>query len=157
MSSAAVAADTRPCLSEGEAADLTVLLLPPLVTGVALRCAPVLGTGAFLIRRSATLAASYRPAADAAWPRVREAAERLGSAQLGSFLSEDVERTVVEQAATAAIVANIASKDCGMASDFAETAAPLPPRNIGRLIALALRTKLASGMPFRICAGREGQ
>lgn len=147
-----VAQDQRPCLSESEVSDLAVFLLPPLIDQAAIKCRPLLPAGAYLNRAGETLSARLRPAATAAWPNARRVAERLGSDQLSGFLSDDVERSVIETAVPATIVANLKPAACPTVSDFVETVAPLPARNIGRLVALVLRAGGRSiDVPFRLC------
>ena len=150
---AAAAQDQVPCLTEAEVSDLAVFLLPPLIDQAAIKCGPVLPPSAYLNRSGANLSARLRPAASAAWPNARRIAERIGQDQLSGFLSEDVERSVIEAAVPATIVANLKPEACGTVSDFVETVSPLPPRNIGRLVALVIRAGGRSiELPFRLCA-----
>lgn len=149
----AALAQGNACLQPKEAENLVVFILPSLLDGMARKCAPLLPSGAMLTRSGASLAQRYRPDADAAWPSARSAFVKIaGQDKSMGFLSDEVLRGVVEEASTAAIVADFKAKDCTMVDRFVDALSPLPARNMGKLVALLLEVGAGEAKsPMQIC------
>lgn len=139
------------CVQRGEAETLVALVLPALIDGVGTKCGPALGGNAILARPSP--GARYRADADAAWPKARGTIERIGGSLLSGFLSEDVQRTVVEQALSAAIVEKVATKDCAAIDQALTALAPLPGRNLAQAVVIGydLFSRSRDNLPIRLC------
>lgn len=133
-SSAASAA--APCLQPREAEDLVVFMLPSLMEAMARKCSPLLPGNAALSRSGVALSMRYRPESNAAWPSAKLAFDKISGGDTLSFLSEDVNRAVIEQASSAAIVAEFKAKDCTMIDRFVGALSPLPARNVAQLVSL---------------------
>lgn len=133
-SSAASAAE--PCLQPREAEDLVVFVLPALMEAMARKCSPLLPANATLSRSGTALSMRYRPESSAAWPSAKLAFDKISGGDTLSFLSEDVNRAVIEQASSAAIVAEFKAKDCTMVDRFVGALSPLPARNVAQLVSL---------------------
>lgn len=133
-SSAASAAE--PCLQPQEAEDLVVFVLPSLMEAMARKCGPLLPATAALSRTGTSLSTRYRPDSDAAWPSARLAFAKISGGETLTFLSDDVNRAIIEQASSAAIVAEFKAKDCKMVDRFVGALSPLPARNVAQLLSL---------------------
>ena len=150
-SSAATAAE--PCLQPREAEDLVVFVLPALMDAMARKCSPLLPANATLSRSGTTLAARYRLDSNAAWPNAKLAFDKISGGGTLSFLSEDVNRAVIEQASSAAIVAEFKTKDCTVVDRFVGALSPLPARNVAQLVSLLMEIggKNEEKSPMNIC------
>jgi hypothetical protein len=147
---AAQAAQPAPaastCVTREEARDMTVAFLPLLVTAVAQRCRPHLGATAFLTGRADPWIERLR----------REAQPRRGSALRGLAKATAVQAPpgvggesafdFIAAIATAGVVESIRPESCGDIDAIAEAASPLPPENVGRLVASTL-SLATSGAP----------
>jgi hypothetical protein len=155
LGSAATAATqpgARPCLQPREAEDLAIFILPSLIEGMARKCQVMLPAGATLARSGAAIAGRYRAESNAAWPNAKIAFGRLSGENSLNFLSEEVLRVVIEEATSAAIVADFKPKDCTMANRFVDILEPLPARNMGQLVALLLESGAGKDKSdMRIC------
>lgn len=149
----AAIAQGNACLQPREAEDLVVFVLPSLLGGMARKCGPLLPKGAMLTQSGASLAQRYRPDADAAWPRAKTAFVKIsGQDKSMGFLSDEVLRSVIEEASTAAIVSEFKAKDCTMIDRFVDALSPLPARNMGKLVALLLEVGAGEAKsPMQIC------
>lgn len=150
MGSAASAA--QPCLQPLEAEDLVVFVLPALTEAMARKCGPMLPAGATLSRSGTALAARYRTDSNAAWPNARVAFGKISGGETLSFLSDEVNRKIIEEASSAAIVADFKSKDCATVDRFMGALSPLPARNVAQLVALFMEIGQKEGRsPMSIC------
>ena len=150
ISSAASAAE--PCLQSREAEDLVVFMLPSLMDAAARKCGPLLPANATLSRSGAALSMRYRPESNAAWPSAKLAFNKISGGDTLSFLSDDVNRAVIEQASSAAIVAEFKATDCNMVDRFVGALSPLPARNVAQLVSLFMEIgDKAEQSPMNIC------
>lgn len=156
MDSAASAAE--PCLQPREAEDLVVFVLPALTEAMARKCTPLLPSSATLTRSGVSLAARYRPDSNAAWPNAKVAFNKISGGDTLNFLSDEVNRKIIEEASSAAIVADFKAKDCAMIDRFIGALSPLPARNVAQLVALFMEVGEKEGKsPMNICAAEGAQ
>jgi len=149
---ASAASAAEPCLQPREAENLVVFVLPALTDAMARKCAPLLPASATLTRSGAALVARYRPDSIAAWPDAKVAFGKISGGETLGFLSDDVNRKVIEEATSAAIVADLKAKDCAMIDRFVGALSPLPARNVAQLVALFLEVGRKEGKsPMSIC------
>lgn len=149
---ASAACATTPCLQPREAEDLVVFVLPAFTEAMARKCSPLLPADAMLTRSAPALAAGYRAASDAAWPNARIAFGKISGGETLDFLSDEVNRKIIEEASSAAIVAGFKIKDCTMADRFVGALSPLPARNVAQLVALFMEIGEKQGKsPMNIC------
>ncbi|MFW2830187.1 hypothetical protein [Sphingomonas sp. ID0503] len=148
---ASAATSTAPCLDRKQAEDLVTFSLPVLVDGVAERCRATLSTSAFLLRGDP--GARYAADADAAWPAAQGTLTRLFGNITSGFLTEEIQRTVLEQAVTAALVSKVAVKDCATIDRALTALAPLPGRNVAQTVVIAydLFSRSRDDLPFKLC------
>jgi hypothetical protein len=152
--SAASAAEpvAGPCLQQSEAEDLMVFMLPSLMEAMARKCTPLLPASATLSRSGQTLASRYRADSLAAWPNARAAFTKASGGEPIQYLSEDLTRKVIEEASSAAVVANFKAKDCAIVDRFIGALAPLPARNIAQLMSLLMEIGANKNRsPMQIC------
>jgi hypothetical protein len=152
--SAASAAE--PCLQPREAEDLVMFVLPAFTEAAARKCTPLLPAGATLARSGSSLAARYRPDSNAAWPNARLAFGKMSGSETPAFLSDEVNRKIIEEATSAAIVADLKAKDCAMIDRFVGALSPLPARNVAQLVALFLELgDKEQRSPMSICTAER--
>lgn len=141
-----------PCLQPREAEDLVVFVLPTLMEAMARKCSPLLPASATLTRSGPTLANRYRPDSLAAWPSARLAFTKISGGEPIEFLSEEVTRQVIQEASSAAIVANFKTKDCAMVDRVVGALSPLPARNVAQLVSLLMEVGTKEDKsPMNIC------
>lgn len=155
-STAASAAE--PCLQQREAEDLVVFVLPALTEAMARKCTPMLPVSATLTQSGSALAARYRVDSNAAWPNAKIAFSKMSGGDALSFLSDEVNRKVIEEASSAAIVADFKSNDCATIDRFIGALAPLPARNVAQLVALFMEVGDKDGKsPMKICSAESAR
>ena len=141
------------CLPRADAEALVVFALPSLVEGVATKCAPTLPAAATLRTEATNMAERYGPEAERAWPKARAAFERLSDETITELFGEEVTRTMIEVGMVALIVERIAVKDCATIDAAMGALAPLPARNVARLVTVAIDVFAARGkrLPITLC------
>lgn len=143
-----------PCLTRAEVTDLTLFLLPALLDGVAEQCRPSLAAGAYLLTGGRSL--SQRLTADMSHgPGALAAVRKIGGAdKLPPSLSADTLRGLARDMLGKEMLKGVKPAQCGAINEAAELLAPLPPENLGRLIAVALSAGARpghSGSGPRVC------
>ena len=129
------------CITRQEATDMTVAFLPHLVDAVSRRCRSHLQSDAFLVSRSEEWIEQLRREAA---PR-RESALR-GFAKFGGGdmpappegAGAEVTFEFMASMATGAIIQAIAPESCDDMDILTESLRPLPPENVGRIVAATL-------------------
>jgi hypothetical protein len=149
----AASALTLPvCLERKQAETLVAFALPVLIDGVGTKCRASLPANAPLAGSSP--GARYRADANAAWPAAQATLDRVASNLIPDFMTEEVKRTVIEQAVAAALVEKVAVQDCVTIDQALTALAPLPGRNIAQAVVIAydLFSRSREDLPFRLCA-----
>lgn len=144
------------CVTREEARDMAIAFLPLLVTAVAQRCRPHLAATSFLAGRSDAWIEQLR----------REAAPRRASALRGLAKATAMEAPAgmggeaafdfIGAIATAGVVGSITPEACPDIDAIAEAAAPLPPENVGRIVASTL-SLATSGQPVQTPQAAEAE
>lgn len=151
MASAAQPA-AEPCLQPREAEDLVLFMLPSLVDAMRRKCGPMLPAGAILSRSGGVISGRYRPDSTAAWPSAKIAFGKISGGEPLSFLSDELNRKIIEEASSAAIVADFQAKDCAIMDRLMGALEPLPARNVAQLVGLFLEIRESRGKsPMNIC------
>jgi len=143
-----------PCLTRAEVTDLTLFLLPALLDGAAEQCRASLPAGAYLLTGGHAL--SQRLMADASHgPGAIGAIRKIAGDGLPPELSPDTLRGLARDMLGKAMLSDVKPADCAAINEAAELLAPLPPQNIGGLIAIGIsiagRKTGKSGANLRIC------
>jgi len=146
-----------PCLTRGEVTDLTLFLLPALLDGAAEQCRASLPAGAYLLTGGRTL--SQRLMADTSHgPGAIAAIRKVAGDGLPPELSPDTLRGIAHDMLGKAMLSEVKPADCATINEAAELLAPLPPQNIGGLIAVGLsiagRKAGKSGPKLSLCPAR---
>ena len=137
--------------------DLIACMPPELIGALETRCGPSLPANAFLGSRSAALQKKLEPQAERAWPRARNAAQRLAGTSLpvnGRF--EGVAKAAIAPAAATMIARGFDAERCRIADRLLAELAPLPPANLAGVMALFLELGIAENedVPFRVCTAQ---
>lgn len=126
-----------PCLTRAEVTDLTLFLLPAVLDGAAEQCRASLPAGAYLLAGGRSL--SQRLMADPSHgPGAVAAIRKIAGDGLPPELSPDTLRGFARDMLGKAMLSDVKPADCGAINEAAELLAPLPPQNIGGLIAVGL-------------------
>ena len=133
-----------PCLNAGEFSALATYALPGVVGDVTQRCAATLPANAFLPGNGETLARRYGESAVHAWPAAKLAFLKL-SAGAGpdavamlSGMPDDSLQQLVSTLATQFAGQKLPTEHCDTIDAATRNLAPLPPENIGQLLALVV-------------------
>ncbi len=148
------AAPATTCVTREEARDMAVAFLPLLVTAVAQRCRPHLGATAFLTGRAGPWIERLRSEAQ---PRRASALRGLAKAtamQAPAGVGGEAAFDFIAAIATAGVVESIRPESCGDIDAIAEAASPLPPENVGRLVASTV-SLATSGAPVETADAEE--
>ncbi len=130
------------CITRQEASDMTVAFLPHLVDAVSRRCRPHLQPTSFLAGRGDEWIAQLRREAA---PRRESALRALAKMGGGGGMPAPPEGASAEATfefmagmATGAIMLAIQPQSCADIDILAESLRPLPPENVGRIVATTL-------------------
>lgn len=145
---AQAAQPTQPatCVSREEARDMAIAFLPLLVTAVAQRCRPHLAATAFLAGRSEPWVERLRREAEPRRASALRGLARATAMQAPEGMGGEAAFDFIAALATAGVVGSIKPESCGDIDAIAEAASPLPPENVGRLVASTL-SLATSGEP----------
>ena len=133
-----------PCLTAGEFSALATYALPGVISDATRRCAASLPATAFLPGNGEALARRYGEAAPRAWPAAKLAFLKL-SAGAGpdavamlSGMPDDSLQQLVGTLATQFAGQKLPTERCDTIDAATRILAPLPPENIGQLLALVV-------------------
>jgi hypothetical protein len=157
----ASAAQQQQCLTPAEASSLAAYALPAAITGTSKRCAPALGSGAFLPRGGAELASRYAARKAQNWPAAKAAFFKIGGGAKdeSSAVLKNLPDPSLQQMLDAIIEGMVAQQipvsKCGEIDRIVGLIAPLPAQNTADLIAVVLGLAGKSGQAktdkFAIC------
>jgi hypothetical protein len=126
-----------PCFTRAEVTDLTLFLLPALLNGAAEQCRPSLPAGAYLLNGGRAL--SQRLMADTSHgPGAVSAIRKIAGDSIPAALTPETLRGLAVDMLGKQLLASVKPADCGALNEAAELLAPLPPENIGGLIAVGI-------------------
>ena len=136
-------ASTAPpnCITRQEAADMTVAFLPHLVDAVSRRCRPHLQPTAFLAGRGDAWLEQLRREAAPRRESALRAFAKLGRGPMPAppeGASAEVTFEFMATMATGAIMMAIQPESCADIDILTESLRPLPPENVGRIVAATL-------------------
>ncbi len=124
-----------PCVTQAEAADLVVVLLPTVLRAATGKCRSALPADAFLTNGGAAYLERLEGLREESWAGARRAMDKISdkpfpegaSAQTIVSAAEDLIRSRMK----------IKSRSCADVDRVVSLLAPLPPENVGALLALA--------------------
>jgi hypothetical protein len=127
-----------PCVTPAQVTDVVLFALPSVLDAAAAKCRPSLAANAYLLNGGHAL--SERLAVDAPrhWQGAMNAMKSFGDKKMPEGISADTARSLVRDVMTAELMKKITPADCVRIDEAAALLAPLPPENLGRLVALAL-------------------
>jgi hypothetical protein len=162
-----IASAEMPCLTPGELASVTQYALPSVIDGAAARCGPSLPAGAFLNTDARAMSARYADSSRQAWPQVKAAFVRIGSAAAGTGNKAGAEaamlaampdpqmQQVLDGFVQGVVVARLPTERCVTVDRLLGLLAPLPAANTAGVVAtvVGLITEKKGGKlgPITIC------
>ena len=150
-----------PCLTAPEVSSIATFALPGVISGLEQRCSANLPANAYLTTSGDALAQRYAMAKPTAWPPAKAAFLKLSAGAGGDaaamlpLLPDDTLQQFVDTLAGSLVSQKVPSEHCGMVDQLVRLLAPLPPENIGDLLALAASRASKNGASpagkFTIC------
>ena len=131
-----------PCLTPAEFSALATYALPGIISDVAHRCAASLPAGAFLPGNGDALAGRWGTAGPVVWPVAKAAFLKLSAgagpdaAAMLHNMPDDSLQQLVAMAASQYAGQKLPTERCDTIDAAARALAPLPPENIGQLLAV---------------------
>ena len=143
------------CISRAQINDATLFLLPSALDALAVKCRATLPANAYLFTGGQALSKRLAAAGGDHWQGAMSIVTQLaGDKKLPTGLSPDTARALIRDVLTNEVLNKLKATDCGRINEGLDILAPLPPENIGRMIALAIdiggesdRAKGKSGPP----------
>lgn len=154
LSTASVQQAPGPCLTQAEAIDLSIFMLPAAVDGIAEKCAGALPPGAFLRGEHRAFSERLREQRASRWPNVRQAMSKMGDSELPEGLGDEALMKITEVTVGALVTQDVRAQDCTAADELIRAVEPLPTENIGTIVAvlMELGSKDEDDSGFRVCA-----
>ncbi len=155
--SASAAQTSRTCVTPIEAQNIVMFALPDVMTNTIERCRPHVAANAYLLKSGSSLAASYRVAADSAWPKAKPAMLRALNQPMMSRMPDSMSKPFFGGAIGALASDRVQPTDCDTINRAVEALAPLPPQNMAALIGLVIEkqgpkaTATTKKAPIEIC------
>ncbi|MBV9931382.1 MAG: hypothetical protein JO013_10615 [Alphaproteobacteria bacterium] len=152
----AQAAEPPKCLTRAQINDATLFLLPSVLDAVAAKCRASLPANAYLLNGGQALSRRLAATGEGHWQGAVSILTQLaGDKKLPtSSLSPETARALVRDVLANEVLKKLRTTDCGRINEGLDILAPLPPENIGRMVALFIdiggeadRAKGKSGPP----------
>jgi hypothetical protein len=135
---AAAPPPAAPCLTPAQVSDVVLFALPSALDAVAAKCRPSLPANASLLNGGQALSERLAAESQRHWQGAVTALKSFGDKKMPEGISADTARSLVRDVMTAEMLKKVTPADCGRINEGAELLAPLPPENLGRLVALVL-------------------
>jgi len=134
----AAAAPPPPCITPAQVTDVTLFALPAVLDGVASKCRASLPASAYLLTGGQALSKRLAPDAARHWQGAMAVLRTFGDKKMPEGLSAETMTGLLRDMIAAEALKKVTPADCTKINDIAEALAPLPPENLGRLIALMI-------------------
>jgi len=128
----------QPCLTPAQVSDVVLFVLPSALDAVAAKCRASLPANAYLLTGGHALSERLSAESGRHWEGAVAALKSFGDKKMPEGISADTARALVRDVMAAELLKKVTTADCGRIDQGAELLAPLPPENLGRLIALVL-------------------
>lgn len=138
LSTTSVQQPPAPCLSQAEATDLSIFMLPAAVDGIAEKCAKLLPPDAFLRGDHRAFSDRLREKRVERWPNVKLAMGKMSDTDLPDELGDEALMKITEVTIGAFATQDIKPQDCAPADELIRAMAPLPTENIGTIVAVLM-------------------
>lgn len=136
---AADAATPPACITRAQVTEATLFILPTLLDAVADKCRPSLPAGAYLLNGGRALSQRLGASSPEHWAGARAALESFGKDKMPGGLSAETTRGLIRDMLAGDALKKVTAADCGRIDEVAEALSPLPPQNLGRLVALLIQ------------------
>jgi hypothetical protein len=152
----AQAAEPPKCLTRAQINDATLFLLPSVLDAFAAKCRAALPANAYLLNGGQALSKRLAATGGDHWQGAMSIVTQFaGDKKLPTTgLSPDTARALIRDVLTSQVLDKLKASDCGRINEGLDILAPLPPENIGRMVALFIdiggesdRAKGKSGPP----------
>ena len=158
MTSSALAADPKNCVTETEAAAIFAAIMPDMIDGLRDKCAANLPQDSFLVKNADTLVARFKVLADQRWPAAKLAFGKIsGEEEMAAKMPDQYLRPLIGSMIGSELFKDVKPQECAGASKIVESLAPLPAENVSMLIGAVLtmvEQDKNDSMP--ICKGNAG-
>ena len=147
-------ADTRPCITPAQNEAVTAYVMPALATEMARKCAPTLGSDAYLVTNAQRLAQKWQAGADRAWPTARTVVTKLAGIPLAPGSGGDgFAKMVLAPALAGKIAYEMDAQACAVTDRLLQQIEPLPAKNLASVLALMLEVGAGqqAQVPYRVC------
>jgi hypothetical protein len=149
------AAEPPRCLTRAQINDATLFVLPSVLDALATKCRAALPANAYLLNGGQALSRRLTATSGDHWQGAVSIVARLArKKQFPTDISPDTARALIRDALTNEALNKLKAADCGRINEALDILAPLPPENIGRIVALFIdiggesdRAKGKSGPP----------
>ena len=160
------AVQARACMKAENLADAVVYSVPVAYDAFTAKCGKQLPKDGFIARNGTAFVDSYRAQQEAAWPGALQFLMTFIDGDRGGVSSTDIKnlvdamppellRPIVDEKIAMEIGKSIKTTDCGRIERVLEPIAPLPPENLGQLVATILELAPDRGREPRICRAEK--
>lgn len=141
------------CLTRAQVSDVTLFALPSVLDALAAKCRPSLAANAYLLNGGHALSERLSASSAQHWQGALSAMQVFGDKKMPDGISADTARALVRDMMTSEMLKKVSPADCAKINEAAELLAPLPPENLGRLVAvfLSLAADGKKGGPPPLC------
>ena len=155
---ASAAARPEACLTSVEASKLVLFMAPSAIEAAAGKCAATLPEGAVLRGGYRDFAERLRAQVSQDWPAIRTVLGKVGRGRIPEGLKDETLRSFMDDIFVAKIGKDLKATDCAVVDSALSALSPLPPRNVGDLVAavveLGTRDDKDRGRLLMICRNR---
>lgn len=136
------AAEPANCVTRQEVAGLVGFALPTVLSSAIAKCAPTLGSDAYLVARGQRLVTGLTADKDGSWPMAKQAFVKIGggkeAAEAFAMLSDKAIQPIVEEVFAAKFAEEIPTESCKDVDAIMAALEPLPAANLVQVVTEAL-------------------
>jgi hypothetical protein len=136
VAASAAAAAPPACVTRAQINDFTLFALPGVIDAVADKCRAARPANAYLLNGGRDLSRRLAEGSGARWQGALAVFRTFGDRKMPEGLSAETMRGVIRDVMAAEALKKVTPFECAKANEAAELLAPLPPENLGRLMAL---------------------
>jgi hypothetical protein len=149
--SATAATTPPPCVTREQVSDFTLFALPAVIDAVADKCRASLRADAYLLNGGHDLSRRLGEASGARWQGALAVFRSLGGKKMPEGLSAETVRGLIRDMMATEALKKVTPAQCAKVNEGAELLAPLPPDNLGRLMALMFEL-VGEEKGFKVCS-----
>lgn len=132
----------RPCVTHAQLEALTLFALPPVLEALATKCGPSLPAQAYLLNGGRALSQSLAADSAANWEGAT-AAMHVVAGEMPAGVSQETMRGLIRDMTVSEL--KLKPQECARIDRLGELLAPLPPRNLARVVAMLAELGMNDG------------